>query len=82
MDRPIQQAILKNDAIANQLTISFPHSDRRAVLKIKLEIDIHPPEGSGYGWSYLDFPLDFELCHQDLCSNFALKIMLFCVAHI
>ncbi len=23
---------------------------------------------------YLDFPLDFEVCHQDLPSNFALKI--------
>jgi len=44
------------------------------VLKIKLEIDIYPPENSGYSWSYLDFPLDFEVCHQDLASNFALKI--------
>lgn len=74
MDKRVQQAILKNDAIANQLTISFPQSDRRAALKIKLEIDVLPPEGSDYAWSYLDFPLDFELCHQDLPSNFALKI--------
>ncbi|MCK5912891.1 MAG: nucleotidyl transferase AbiEii/AbiGii toxin family protein [Desulfuromusa sp.] len=74
MDKRVQQAILKNDAIANQLTISFPQKDHRVALKIKLEIDIHPPAESAYGWSYLDFPLDFEVCHQDLSSNFALKI--------
>lgn len=74
MDRRVQQAILKNDSIANQLIVSFPNSDRRAVLKIKLEIDVYPPDGCGYSWSYLDFPLDFEVCHQDLPSNFALKI--------
>ena len=27
-----------------------------------------------FAYSYLDFPLDFEVCHQDLPSNFALKI--------
>ncbi len=74
MDRRIRQAILKNDAIVNQMSISFPHYSRRAALKIKLEIDISPPGNSGYAWSYLDFPLDFEVCHQDLPSNFALKI--------
>jgi len=74
MDRRIRQAILKNDAIANQVSISFPHNSRQAALKIKLEIDISPPGYSGYAWSYLDFPLDFEVCHQDLPSNFALKI--------
>lgn len=74
MDRRIRQAVLKNDAIANQISISFPDNNRRAALKIKLEIDISPPGNSGYAWSYLDFPLDFEVCHQDLPSNFALKI--------
>lgn len=72
MDKRVQQAILKNDAVARQLTVSFPQ--HRSVLKIKLEIDVNPPEQSGYGWSYLDFPLDFEICHQDLPSNFSLKI--------
>jgi hypothetical protein len=43
-------------------------------LKIKLEIDINPPAQSGFDFTYLDFPLDFEVCHQDLPSNFALKI--------
>jgi predicted nucleotidyltransferase component of viral defense system len=74
MAQPIKQAILKNDAIANQLTIAFPPGERSPLLKIKLEIDISPPKHSEYAWSYLDFPLDFEVCHQDLPSNFALKI--------
>lgn len=74
MDRRIRQATLKNDAMVNQMSISFPQYSRRAALKIKLEIDISPPGDSGYAWSYLDFPLDFEVCHQDLPSNFALKI--------
>lgn len=42
--------------------------------KIKLEIDVDPPANSHFEYSYLDFPLDFEVCHQDLSSNFALKI--------
>ena len=43
-------------------------------MKIKLEIDVNPPPGSTFAHTYLDFPLDFEVQHQDLPSNFALKI--------
>lgn len=74
MDRRVRQAVLKNDAIANQLTIAFQRPERRPALKIKLEIDTHPPVGSDYAWSYLDFPLDYEVRAQDLPSNFALKL--------
>jgi hypothetical protein len=42
-------------------------------LTIKLEIDCDPPAGSGFEYTYLDFPVDFEVCHQDMSSNFALK---------
>jgi hypothetical protein len=48
------------------------HADRK--IRIKLEIDVNPPRGSRYEYDYLDFPLDFEVCHQDLGSNFALKL--------
>lgn len=47
------------------------HKDQK--LKIKLEIDCNPPAGSGFEFTYLDFPVDFEVGHQDLSSNFALK---------
>lgn len=74
MDKRIRQAVIKDNSIAQQLNLSFysGHPDRK--LKIKLEIDVEPPALSGYDYSFLDFPLDFEVCHQDLPSNFALKI--------
>jgi hypothetical protein len=46
----------------------------RKIQKIKFEIDVNPPEYSNFAYTYLDFPLDFEVCHQDLSSNFALKL--------
>ena len=74
MDQNVRQAVLKDNSIANQLNLQFVRGPADRVLKIKLEIDVNPPAGSGYEYTYLDFPLDFEVCHQDLSSNFALKI--------
>lgn len=74
MDTPVRTALLKDDSVAQQLNLSFYQGQRNRKLKIKLEIDTHPPAGSGFEYSYLDFPLDFEVCHQDLSSNFALKL--------
>ncbi len=74
MDKAIHAALLKNDSIANQLDLSFAGQDRRKAIRIKLEIDVIPPLGSGEASSFLDFPLDYEVRHQDLPSNFALKI--------
>lgn len=74
MDNRIQRAVLKDNSISSQLNLSFYRGTRHRLQKIKLEIDINPPDSSGFAYSYLDFPLDFEVCHQDLASNFALKI--------
>jgi len=74
MDQVVRKAILKDDSISNQLNLSFIQGPSDRALKIKLEVDVHPPNGSGFEYSYLDFPLDFEVCHQDLSSNFALKL--------
>lgn len=74
MDQSVKKAVLKDNSISKQLNLSFYRGHPEQKLKIKLEIDINPPEGSDYEYSYLDFPLDFEVCHQDLGSNFALKI--------
>ena len=73
MDKNIKTALIKDNSIANQLNLSFMnnHSDQK--LKIKLEIDCNPPAGSGFEFSYLDFPVDFEVGHQDVSSNFSLK---------
>ena len=74
MDQRVRRALLKDSSVGKQLDLTFrrDHEDRK--LKIKLEIDVNPPQGSGLDYSYLDFPLDFEICHQDLRSNFSLKI--------
>lgn len=74
MDRAVRTAVLKNNSFVNQLNLQFykGHADRK--IAIKLEVDANPPAGSGFDYTYLDFPTDFEVCHQDLPSNFALKI--------
>jgi len=73
MDKNVKAALIKVNSIANQLNLSFVDNQSGRKLKIKLEIDCNPPSGSGFEYSYLDFPVDFEICHQDLASNFALK---------
>lgn len=74
MDKSVREAILKDDSIASQLDLSFAGSGRARAIKIKLEIDTNPPAGSGEATTFLDFPADYEVRHQDLPSNFALKI--------
>ncbi|MCW8825396.1 MAG: nucleotidyl transferase AbiEii/AbiGii toxin family protein [Gammaproteobacteria bacterium] len=73
MDRNVKAALIKDNSIANQLNLSFMNHQSSQKLKIKLEIDCNPPAGSGFEYTYLDFPVDFEVCHQDMSSNFALK---------
>lgn len=74
MDKRIRNAVIKDNSITNQLELSFGRRDPRKILKIKLEIDVEPPAHSHDELTYLDFPVDFEIRHQDLASNFALKI--------
>ena len=74
MDQRVRKAVLKDNSIVNQLDLAFQRGGVHQSLKIKLEVDVNPPSGSGFGFTYLDFPLDCEICHQDLASNCALKI--------
>ena len=73
MDQRVKRALIKDNSIANQLNLSFMNNQNGRKLTIKLEIDCDPPLGSGFEYAYLDFPVDFEVCHQDRSSNFALK---------
>ncbi|MFK5894980.1 MAG: nucleotidyl transferase AbiEii/AbiGii toxin family protein [Pseudomonadota bacterium] len=73
MDQRVKKAIIKDTSIANQLNLSFMDDLNGRKLKIKLEIDCNPPLGSDFDYTYLDFPVDFEVCHQDVTSNFSLK---------
>jgi predicted nucleotidyltransferase component of viral defense system len=74
MDQHVKKALLKDNSVSNLLDLSFDRDHSSRKLRIKLEIDVNPPDGSGFDYAYLDFPLDFEVCHQDLASNFSLKI--------
>lgn len=74
MDKRIRAALIKDDSIANQLDLAFTDLGHAKAIKIKLEIDVKPPPFSGEAHTFLDFPLDHEVRHQDLSSNFALKI--------
>jgi len=74
MDQRIRRAVIKDRSVVNQLDLSFYRGHESQKMHIKLEIDVQPPVGSGYEYAYLDFPTDHEVCHQDLPSNFALKI--------
>jgi len=74
MDQAVRHAMLKDNSMARQLDLSFFDASTPVKLKVKLEIDTNPPNGTGTRWQYLDFPLDFEVFAQDLPSNFALKL--------
>lgn len=74
IDNAVRQAMLKDNSIGRQLDLSFFDADTPRKLKVKLEIDTNPPAGTGTSWHYLDFPVDFEVCAQDLPSNYALKL--------
>jgi predicted nucleotidyltransferase component of viral defense system len=74
MESRIRKAVIKEDSIANQLNLGFATGGRRRLLKIKLEIDVVPPAHSRDSFTYLNFPVDYEVRHQDMASNFALKI--------
>lgn len=83
LDKRIQRAVIKDSSVINQLALSFYSGQKDQKINIKLEIDIDPPGASGYDYTFLDFPTDHEVCHQDLSSNFALKIhALLCRDHI
>lgn len=74
MEQRIRKAVIKDTSVTNQLNLSFYKGEVGQKINIKLEIDILPPADSDYEYTYLDFPTDYEVCHQDLSSNFALKI--------
>lgn len=74
MTRAVREAMIKDDSLGRQLDLSFYRGDSGKKLRVKLEMDTRPPAGSGFDFQYLDFPLDFEVCAQDLPSNFALKL--------
>ena len=73
-DSAVKKAFLKTDSVGKLLLIDLPHSRYlKQKIKIKLEIDIHPPAGSAFETHYLAFPVMTALTTQDMPSAFASK---------
>lgn len=71
----VQKAFLKTDSIGKLLTLDLPFERYQArKVRIKLEIDTHPPAGSTFTTSYITFPVTAALTTQSLESGFALKL--------
>ena len=74
-DSAVQKAFIKDDAIGKVLNFQFAgKSGVLGKIRIKLEVDINPPEGSDYEIKYLDFPFVSSVIVQTLPSLFAGKI--------
>jgi predicted nucleotidyltransferase component of viral defense system len=73
--KAVQKAFLKTDSIGKILTLNLPYERyRNRKIRIKLEIDTNPPEGSGFTTTYITFPVTVALTTQTLESSFALKL--------
>lgn len=74
-DSAVKKVFIKDDAIGKVLNFQFAgKSGVLGQIRIKLEVDINPPEGSDYEIKYLDFPFVSSVIVQTLPSLFAGKI--------
>lgn len=74
-DSVVQKAFLKDDSLGKILQIQFAGNNRsRKKIRIKLEVDTNPPEGSITEFRYVDFPYISSVVIQDMPSLFAGKI--------
>jgi len=74
-DATVKKAFLKDDSLGK--VIDLRHANQAgpmAKIRIKLEVDTNPPDGSGYELKYLDFPFVSSVAVQDRPSLFAGKI--------
>jgi len=53
MDSNVRSALMKDTSIENQLNLRFYNKQQGKKLTIKLEIDVNPPTGSGFGYTCL-----------------------------
>lgn len=74
LDSAVKKTFLKTDSIGKMLHLELPHgrhSTRK--IRIKLEIDTNPPQGSALVTGYLTFPVIAAITTQALESGFATK---------
>ncbi len=71
---PIQKVFIKDNSIGKIMNLyaGIPDQGTKSI-KVKLEIDTTPPDGSVLQSKYLDFPLPYPVTILDPDSAFALK---------
>lgn len=73
-DAAVKRAFLKTDSIGKVILLDLPFSRHvKKRIRIKLEIDTNPPEGSSYETRYLGFPVTAAVTTQTLASGFGTK---------
>jgi len=71
----VRKTFIKTNSVGKILRINLPYSRHQyKKIKIKLEIDCIPPEGSKFETHYLHFPITVPITTQALPSGFAGKI--------
>ncbi len=71
----VRKAFLKDQSLGSFLTLNYrPQAGPLRKLRIKLEVDTHPPAGAAYAMPVLDYPFPSAIRVLDLPSLFAGKI--------
>ncbi len=69
----VKVGFLKDNSIGKMLTLHSLSSGIAKTIKIKLEIDTHPPAGARFEQKYVDFPVTVPILIHDMPSLFAGK---------
>ena len=70
----VRKAFVKTDSIGSIVTLELPFERVNSrKIRIKLEIDVNPPQGSSFETSYLSFPTTAPITTQTLSSGFGTK---------
>ena len=71
----VRKAFVKTDSIGSIVTLDLPFARVASKkIRIKLEIDVNPPQGSSFETSYLSFPTTAPITIQTLSSGFGTKM--------
>ena len=70
----VKKCFLKDDSLGKVLNVTHLKGvTNTRKIKLKLEVDTNPPDGSNFENKFLDFPFPFSVTMQDMPSLFAGK---------
>ncbi len=74
-EHTVKKAFIKDDSVGSLLHFSFVgHRGPMKKIRVKMEVDVNPPAGSGDELRYHDFPFIASVRMQDLPSLFSGKL--------